>query len=149
MKRLDNSSNIVEVFSKDGNNLIYAKDFKISNNEFKREIGKFSLYIKDNIKSKYEVQGILPTIKPLKPGLKSARDTNIGVLDIETYFNENVNKSFVYAIGYKVYKGEMKLFYKSNTNNANDLVIECLNSMLVHKYNNYTLLYKLIKLISL
>lgn len=49
-----------------------------------------------------------------------------------------MDKSFVYAIGYEVYKGEKKLFYKSNTNNSNDLVIECLNSILVHKYNNYT-----------
>lgn len=55
--------------------------------------------------------------------LKSTRNTNIGSLDIETYFNESMNKSFVYAIGYKVYKGETKLFYKSNTNNSNDLVI--------------------------
>lgn len=62
LKRLDNNSNIVEVFCKDGNNLIYAKDFKINNNEF----NYCALYIKDNIKSKYEIQGILPTIKKIK-----------------------------------------------------------------------------------
>ncbi len=90
--RITKASYIRLNIDKNDNNLFYAKNFKHSNNEFKKEIEKLSLYIKNNIKSKYVVQNVLSTINFFKKKLKLSRNINIDVLNIETYFDKNTNK---------------------------------------------------------
>ncbi len=41
----------------------------------------------------YEVEEHLPIIKPSKVNFKAATNTNIGTLDVESYFNEEKNQS--------------------------------------------------------
>lgn len=138
MKKDKNNSNLLEVFNKDGNKLLSATDLKINDEEFKRRIGNFTLWIKGNVISKYEVEDKLPIIKPLPPQLEAVRNSNIGSLDIETYFNPQDNKSHVYAMGYKIFRPDItNLFYKSKSQSSNELVIECINSMLINKYKGF------------
>lgn len=137
-KKDKNNSNLLEVFDKDGNKLLSATDFKINDEEFKRRVGNFTLWIKGNVISKYEVEDKLPRIKPLAPEFKAVRNTNIGSLDLETYFNPLDNKSHVYALGYKIFRPDRtNLFYKSKSQSSNELVIECINSMLINKYKEF------------
>jgi len=138
VKKIDNRSNMIEVFDKNGNNLVFAEDLKINDVEFKRKIGKFSLTIKHDVISKYEVNDTLPIIKPLEPEFKSVRNTNIGSFDVETYFNKKEDKSYVYALGYKILNDNKKMFFKSNSQSSYELIIECINSMLISKYNGFT-----------
>lgn len=65
--------------------------------------------------------------------MKSTRNTNIGSFDIETYFKNSDNKSYVYALGYKILGGDRKLLYKSECQSSYDLILECIHSMLMNK----------------
>lgn len=138
MKKDKNNTNLLEVFLLDGNKLLSATDFKINDEEFKRRIGNFTLWIKGNVISKYEVEDKLPIIKPLPTELEAVRNSNIGSLDLETYFNPQDNKSHVYALGYKIFRSyKTNMFYKSKSQSSNELVIECINSMLISKYMGF------------
>jgi hypothetical protein len=106
---------------------------------FKRKINNFSLVIENDKVIKYENNLTLPNISYTDLSInKHTRNSNIGVLDIETYFNSGEDKSYTFALGYKIFKGETKLFYIKENQTSNELIIECINEMLVNKYNNYT-----------
>lgn len=109
-----------------------------NNSEFIRTINDLSLFIRKDKVIKYEQNFILPTIdyKAFSSD-KFVKNSRIGVFDIETYYDENLDKSFTYALGFKVFKGETKMFYKKPNQSSNDLIIECINSMLIPAYNNY------------
>ena len=69
--------------------------------------------------------------------IHSVSNSNIGVLDIETYFSSEDNKSFVYALGYKIFKGPEQIFYLSKDQSSTNLILECINSMLIEKYHGF------------
>jgi hypothetical protein len=106
--------------------------------EWKRSINNVSMFIRKNEIVKYANEVILPVIqfKDLSYD-KFVINSLIGVLDLETYYDENRDKSFTYAIGFKIYRGETKMFYKEVGQSSSDLIIECLKSMLIPAYHNY------------
>jgi hypothetical protein len=71
--------------------------------------------------------------------IHSVSNSNIGVLDIETYFSSrsDENKSLVYALGYKIFKGQEQIFYLSKDQSSTNLNLECIYSILIEKYNGF------------
>jgi hypothetical protein len=143
----DINQRLIEVFViNDKNNrfgnpklVSYDRPLNEDKSEFIRNINDFSLHIYNDKVIKYENKIILPIIKYKDLSLdKHVRNSNIGVFDIETYYDIKKDKSFTYALGFKIFKGETKLFYKKIDQSSNDLIIECLNSMLTHAYDKYT-----------
>lgn len=64
VKRIDNESNQIEVWDKNGNNIVFAEDFKLNDGGFKRVISKFTFFIKENAITRYPIQDKFPIIKP-------------------------------------------------------------------------------------
>ncbi len=138
VKILDDKTHIKEVISMNGLSLTLAyDDIIIKDIEFKRKIGSTSLYIKNNKVTMYDVEEHLPIIKPSKVPFKTATNTNIGTLDVESYFNEENNQSYVYALGFKVYKQNPELFYINENQTSENLIITCINAMLKNRYNGF------------
>jgi hypothetical protein len=139
---------IIEVYNYDENTtlnllgkpklVVYDNSLDNNGRFFRRSIGNDILYISDNKLIKYEKRGVLPPIaSKLDRKFKTTRNTNIGVLDTETYFNEDEDISYVYAIGFKILNGEEKLIYIKENQTSEELVIECLKYLLISRYNNY------------
>src|SRR5258705_12868926 len=61
-------------------------------------------------------------------------DENIGVIDIET-FNNDKNEATPYAIGFKINSG-CKMFYLDSYNNPNEMILDCIENMLVKENHN-------------
>lgn len=79
----------------------------------------------------------MPVIKKLSSGVDTISNSNIGVFDLETYKDRNDNKSYVYALGFKVMNGEKKLIYISKDKSSYDIIIEGVNEILISKYNGF------------
>jgi hypothetical protein len=130
---------VIEVFSinDDGNSkiedrigypkfIVYDTPLSQDKGEFIREINDVSLHIHNDKVIKYENKIVLPIIKFKNLSLnKHVKNSNIGVFDIETYYDITKDKSFTYALGFKIFRGEIKLFYKKTDQTNNDLSIEC------------------------
>ena len=116
-----------------------AFDLKLNEEgtEFKRKIKDTTITVKDNKIVKYESKTTLPTLKPINSIVKTSRNTNIGTFDVETYFNTNENKSFVYALGYSILGEGVTTFYKNKEQSSDDLIIQCINSLLKFKYHGF------------
>jgi hypothetical protein len=119
--------------------VVYDTPLNEDKTEFIRRINDFSLHVHNDKVIKYEKKIMLPIIvyKNLSAD-KHVRNSNIGVFDIETYYDIKKDKSFTYALGFKIFKGETKLFYKKPDQTSNELIIECINSMLKRAYDKYT-----------
>jgi hypothetical protein len=118
--------------------VVYDTPLNKDKTEFIRRINDFSLHINNDKVIKYEHKIVLPVIKFKNLSLnKYVKNSNIGVFDIETYYDITKDKSFTYALGFKIFKGETKLFYKKPDQTSNDLIIECINSMLKAAYDKY------------
>ena len=63
------------------------------------------------------------------------KDDDIGAIDIETYNNEN-NEAIPYAIGFKTNTGT-QMFYLDNYSNSSEMIVDCIDKMLVTKNHNY------------
>jgi hypothetical protein len=119
--------------------LITDKSLNNEKSEFIRTINDFSLHIKNDKIIKFEKKIVLDSIKYIdNSDDKFTRNTNIGTLDIETYYDKDLDNSFTYAIGFKIFKSKTNLFYKKDNQTSNDLIIECINSLLVHGLDGYT-----------
>jgi DNA polymerase type B, organellar and viral len=120
--------------------LITDKSLNNDKSEFIRTINDFSLHIKNEKIIKFKQNIVLDSIKYIDNSEdKFTRNTNIGTLDIETYYDKELDKSFTYAIGFKIFKGKTNLFYKKDNQTSEDLIIECINSLLVNALDGYTL----------
>ncbi len=138
VKIIDEKNQIKEVLSLTGSPLTLAYDeIIIKDIEFKRRIGKTSFYIKAEEVIKYEVEQNLPVIKPPKVGFKSVSNSKIGSFDVETFFHEDKNQSYVYALGFKAYNEIPQLFYLKENETSDHLIITCINKMLKPKYHGY------------
>jgi hypothetical protein len=118
--------------------IVYDKILDNNDKYFRRKINNDTLYINNNQIIKYEKDGILPIIaSKLDRKFKSTRNSFIGVLDTETYYNSEEDMSYVYSLGFKIMEGEEKLFYLNNNQSSEELIIECIKSMVINKYDNY------------
>lgn len=111
-----------------------------SKEEFKRRIGNVVVYINKSGIYKKEIFTKFNAIQPYKISKPESsmfyKDRKIGTLDLETY-NDTVNISRVYAIGFYAEK-KSSLFYIGEDLNSDNLIIKCLESMLIEKYHNFT-----------
>jgi hypothetical protein len=118
--------------------IVKDKSLNTDKTEFIRTIKDFSLHIKNSKIIKFEKNIDLPVIQYKDYSSdKFARNSNIGVLDIETYFNKDLDKAFSYAIGYKIFNRETKLFYIKDNQSSEDLILECINSLLKPTYDGF------------
>lgn len=126
---------VKEVFDLSGILVLVAYDSVINGNEFNRSIGPTTLLIKGSNVNQITVKYLLPYIKNKYSSDRAATNDNIGTFDIETYKHTRNEDSYIYALGYKINKGVEKKFYLSeNESNAN-LVLNCINSMLINDYH--------------
>lgn len=134
-----NDKRITEVFNIRGVRIVSAIDLIISEYEFIRTIRNMSIHIKNDNIINYKAEYEFPCLKPLKNNLKNVSNTNFGVLDIEAYFNHSMNRSNVYAIGFKILDGDERLFYLDvqSGQKSEDIILNCINAMLINKYHNY------------
>lgn len=139
--RLIEVYNIQDIKKISGTPIFFCQDIPLNESklEFIRMINGFTLHIAGEKIIKYGKKIILPPIKYKNISQdKQVRNSNIGVFDIETYYDHKKDKSFSYALGFKIFKGETSLFYKKPNQSSTDLILEGINSMLVHSYNKYT-----------
>ena len=118
---------------------------KINDNTITRKAGNITFTVVDGKIVNKHVNIKLEPIKPKKQsfgtGTKDKDLTinkqSIGTLDLETY--EGIYYPKVYALGYLTKRGRLNTFYISrNDLYSNILIIHCINSMLVPKYNGHT-----------
>nr|QWO71448.1 DNA polymerase [Termitomyces bulborhizus] len=65
------------------------------------------------------------------------KDTNIGTIDIETYFNE-MEEAVPYSIGYKT-SDKLETFYIRDGIGSDDMILECINKIFTNKNHNIKL----------
>ncbi len=63
------------------------------------------------------------------------QDQNIGIIDIETFNNQN-NEAIPYAIGYKC-ENINNMFYLDSNQSPFEMILNCIDSMLIKKNHNY------------
>lgn len=106
-------------------------------NNFSRCIGSNLLDIKNNKIISVRSTKYLEYIKPKFIEYKASSNPYIGSFDIETYINDD-GISKIYALGFCTGVNDYKLYYIDVLNKTSeDLLINCINDMLVSKYNNY------------
>ena len=141
----ENNERNIEVFDitkikgRIGKHKLLIKDISLNedNSEFIRTIKDVTLHIKNDRVIKFIKDIKLPIITYKDLSLNN-RNSNIGVLDIETYYDNEKDKSFTYSIGFKIFKGEIKMFYIKPNQTSDELILECINNLLVHAYHKYT-----------
>jgi DNA polymerase type B, organellar and viral len=105
--------------------------------EFDRTIGNITLSLNNERVIKYDLNINLPSIKPKFNVLKQEPNINIGSFDLETFLNNN-GISKVYALGFLTnIDTNCNLFYLSDYTDSDQLILACLNSMLISKYHNF------------
>lgn len=120
--------------------ICFVKDTKISCNSFTRTINNVTFYIEFNKITKIEITRKLDAIKYTNKPVYD-RNKNIGSFDLETY-QDNDGFWKVYALGYyTTIDIKPTLFYLTDINkeyDSEELVLNCIDQMLVNKYNNFT-----------
>ena len=116
-------------------------DLISDNKVFTRKINNYTINIENNKVREINRTVNLDFIKPPKYSYSPISNPNIGVLDIETFVNSQ-GLGQVYCLGYVTLSNidNIKTFYLSDLGpslNSNLLIINCINSMLEPKYNNY------------
>lgn len=115
--------------------LYYIEDVIINDKTFVRKIGNVSLTISEDKIVKTESLKKLSHIKYVPKPLKDEANPFIGSWDIEAF--EEGDTAKVYALGFTVLGGKPKTYYLEKGMTSEDLVLNCLNEMLVNKYNGY------------
>lgn len=123
---------------------------KDKNNLFIRTQGAVSLTIKNQKVIKYTLEECLPSIKPNNMIPLKGKNFNFGTFDLETFIDSD-GISKVYALGFLSNLDQKpSLFYltdfpkkkfntkiKINDYDFESLILKCINSMLINKYNNF------------
>lgn len=111
----------------------------LNNNVVIRKSGNVTSYISNTGIYKKEIQVKLGNVYPYKVSDKTSNmlqpDWRIGTLDLETYKDNDISKT--YAIGYYV-KDSINTYYINDNLDSDEIIVECLDSMLSDKYNGYT-----------
>lgn len=113
------------------------QDRAVKDNLFTRKIGNNSLTILDNNIVKVESEKKLSSIKYKAKNLKDEPNILIGSWDIET-FKDIDGYAKVYALGFYVLGGKVKIYYLEDRISSEELVLRCIDDMLVNEFNNYT-----------
>jgi DNA polymerase type B, organellar and viral len=105
---------------------------------FNRTINSTTLTIVNEKVTNISIEHNLDRIKP-KISKALDRNTNLGAFDLETFIDSD-GIAKVYALGFKTnIDEESQIFYiKSAEDNPNYLIKECIDAMLITKYNNFT-----------
>jgi DNA polymerase type B, organellar and viral len=119
--------------------IVTAADIQLDTQSFIRRIKNLTLTIKNQKIVQIKINVHLPIIKVQRKMMVTERNNNIGAFDIETFMDtDGISK--VYALGFKTIIDNIShLFYITQTENFNpsQLVLNCVNSMLVNKYHNF------------
>ena len=138
------NDNIVEKYKYSTSGILISKikDVK-SENKLIRTNGSRTLIIENN--NVIETSSLIK-LKPLsKVKIKKdvwLPDSNIGVIDTETYLNNNSIQE-IYALGFKTKLDASPVTYyidnsNGKTNNSREIVLTMINELLRPKYNNIT-----------
>jgi len=114
-------------------------DFIINDNTFERKYKDTIFTIQnDEIIKITHGNKILPLIKKWdgKGDRSTSSNPYIGTFDLEA-FNDSDGFAKVYALGFCVLNEKPITFYLNRDEDKN-LIVDCLNTMLVNKYNGYT-----------
>ena len=136
----DAEQNNITVYTSEGSKVLNITDRYLDHTHFTRSIGNITNTI-NNKKLVTRVSIKLDAVRVNKTANKfnnlSVNDPFIGTLDLETYKTKDISK--VYAIGFYTKRYGVQTFYIDvNTLDSNKLIMNCLDSMLISKYNGYT-----------
>lgn len=137
----------IKVYGVFGLNVTDYIDTKINDNTFTRKAGNITFTVVEGKIVNKHVNIKLEPIKPKKQSFGTGykdkdkdltiNKQSIGTIDLETY--EGIYYPNVYGLGYLTKRGRLNTFYISrNDLDYNILIIHCINSMLVSKYNGNT-----------
>lgn len=132
----------INIYTVDGGHVVKVTDTKISDTSFSRVVGNVTNVInKNSVITKTTLNVKLEPIKTKRTNLYLANlqisNPNIGTLDLETYVVDKISK--VYALGFYTKQHKLKTFYiNPETLDSNELILNCIDSMLTAKYSGYT-----------
>ncbi len=137
----ENSTSIIDVYDPSGLKIHRMEHKQIDNNTFTRKIGNVEVHMNKNGVYNKIISQIFSYIYPNKIlGYFSKllyTDNRIGTLDLETY-KDKYNISKTYAIGFYV-KDWLRYFYIKSDLDSDDLIMSCIDSMLVARLHRYTI----------
>jgi hypothetical protein len=138
LKEENNNNKIVNRYIFDFKTKIFIKQvIDIDKyNYCSRKIGNLTLKFDNNKVMSYTINNKL---EPIKPVITTYFDRNnkIGTFDLETFLDED-GISKVYALGFFTTKDkDPVLFFIDNNLNSDFLIEQCIDNMLVDKYNNF------------
>ena len=131
----------INIYTPNGELVLNVLDKKIDNTCFSRKVKNIINIITNKVITNTRLELKLDSIKkPVTPSKLRNYISNsefIGTLDLETYNDNEVSK--VYAAGFYTKQFGLERFYIDKDNlDSDSLVIKCIDSMLITKYNNYT-----------
>lgn len=131
---------IIDIYSLDGVKKHHLLDTFISDNSFTRKISNVTVYINNTGIYNKDIAINFDPVYPNKISGPQSKlihpDWRVGTLDIETY-KDNDNVSRPYAAGFCV-NNTVNTFYIDDDLNSDNVIIKCLDGMLIDKYNRYT-----------
>lgn len=115
-------------------------DNNIQENKFNRTIGNVTLFLEEENIYKLDINVKLDSVKSKIERIETERNILFGTFDLETFLDTESNHSKVYAAGFRTYlmNESSELYYLTDFRNSKDLILHCINEMLVPKYHNYT-----------
>ena len=132
----------IDVFTTEGRHILNLHDKEVNSSIFTRVTGNVTKTVDTNsgtiatsLKVKFDNINAAP--KTYLHKQLSISDPKVGSLDLEAYTN-NEDISKVYAIGFHTKQGGSKTFYINEQLDSNDVVLRCIDSMLVAKYTGFT-----------
>lgn len=110
------------------------------NISFNRKIDSVTLTIKKQKIIKISMDNFLSPIKPIKTNFFKDRNNNFGTFDIESFIDSSENLAKVYALGFFTNidnKPNVYFLTDFNKEDSQDLILKCIDNMLINKYNNF------------
>jgi DNA polymerase type B, organellar and viral len=135
------NTNSINIYNINGMELLNVKDTKLDiKNSFSRSVGNVIAYINESGIYNKEIYTKLPPVQQRKMSSSQIsmlyKDSRIGTFDLETY-ESTINISKVYSAGFYT-ENNINTFYIDETLNSDNLIINCLEAMLIEKYHRYT-----------
>jgi DNA polymerase type B, organellar and viral len=138
--KIDNNKANKRCFNLYGDLIIEALDTRLSDSNLRRESGNFSIIINSDNEVIFSERKI--SFNSIKSDFKLSEDkglpnTNIGVLDLETYEDDGIAKC--YAIGfYSSLDENTKTYYINKDLDSVELINRCFEEILRPKYKDIT-----------
>jgi len=136
----ENPTSIIDIYDPSGLKIHRMEHKQVDKNTFTRKIGNVEVHINKNGVYNKIISQIFSYVYPNKIlGYFSKllyTDNRIGSLDLETY-KDKYNISKTYAIGFYV-KDWLRYFYIKSDLDSDDLIMRCIDSMLIERLHRYT-----------